>query len=360
MKAPYDHVLHLFMLAVLLCACEYEARPFPTNTLIPPTPTNTPASRPSPLPPIAAQTSTPFKPSSTPGPVRHYTPANTLVVSPTPLPGWKTYTNEYLGYSFNYPAEGKILVYGFGGMDVNELLPPGFTFDEYFDYVMAILPDNLCVIVQIPGASIAISPPYDPIGSFVSPCPGMGIGSQYRMEAASETWTIAGREVKDSQGTKLILKSDNSFYGEFHVFNLENGFRVVFNGGPHGEISSASYPVQGNVAREILSTLHWLRVPDLTKPGTTCAGKFTRLVAWTKAVVTGDPGDPPDRVRSGPGSSYEVIYQIYPRMLVTVVEGPVCVDGLVFWKVENALIPGSFGWTAEGDGTEYWLEPFKP
>ncbi len=133
-----------------------------------------------------------------------------------------------------------------------------------------------------------------------------------------------------------------------------------FNGMPRGEMSSETYLAQRKTAQQILATLHWFRVPDLTKPGTTYAGKFTRLVPWMQAVVTGAPGDPPNRVRSGPGISNAVIAQIYPQTLVKVVEGPVCADGLVFWKVENAKIPGGSGWTAEGDGIQYWLEPFKP
>jgi hypothetical protein len=34
-------------------------------------------------------------------------------------------------------------------------------------------------------------------------------------------------------------------------------------------------------------------------------------------------------------------------------------DNLVFWKVENANIPGGAGWTAEGDLHDYWLEPYQ-
>ena len=235
MKTPLNRILHLFILAGWLSACQYKASPLPTSTPIPPTPTNTPTSTALPPTPTATQTLTPFKPSSTPGPVQIYTPANTLAVSPTPLPGWRTYTNEYLGYSFNYPIGGSIFEKGPGGMDVNEVVPPGFTYDEYFDYVMAILPRSLCVMVHIPGASIAITPPYNPLGSYVSPCPGMGIGSQYRMETASETWTIAGREYDDVQGIKLYLEISGAFDGEFHIFNLENGFRVTFNGMPAGK-----------------------------------------------------------------------------------------------------------------------------
>jgi hypothetical protein len=29
------------------------------------------------------------------------------------------------------------------------------------------------------------------------------------------------------------------------------------------------------------------------------------------------------------------------------------------WRVEKFTIPGGSGWTAEGDGKEYWLEPLK-
>jgi hypothetical protein len=53
-----------------------------------------------------------------------------------------------------------------------------------------------------------------------------------------------------------------------------------------------------------------------------------------------------------------VIAQIYPATIVKVVEGPVCADGMVFWRVENSEIPGGSGWTAEGDLANYYLEPY--
>ena len=65
-------------------------------------------------------------------------------------------------------------------------------------------------------------------------------------------------------------------------------------------------------------------------------------------------------VRSGPSKADETIAQIYPGTIVKVIEGPVCADGLVFWKVESKGIPGGVGWTAEGDGKEYYLIPYKP
>ena len=77
-------------------------------------------------------------------------------------------------------------------------------------------------------------------------------------------------------------------------------------------------------------------------------------------MVTGDQSDPPNRVRSEPNTMAKVISQINPGQIVMVLEGPKCTDGLVFWKVQSDAITGGFGWTAEGDGTDYYLKPFNP
>jgi hypothetical protein len=88
-----------------------------------------------------------------------------------------------------------------------------------------------------------------------------------------------------------------------------------------------------------------------------CAEEWSQLRPGIQAVVAGGPNDPPNRVRSASSANADVIAQIYPGHTVRVVEGPVCANGLVFWKVESEAIPGGMGWTAEGDGKEYWLEP---
>jgi hypothetical protein len=230
-------------------------------------------------------------------------------------------------------------------MDTKEVIPPGFTFDEYLYYVEAILPKKLCVSFEIPGISITIAPPYDPFGSFMGPCPGLGIGSQYNWEAAPETLWIAGHQYKDVQGAKLYLKSTGVFDFEFYAYNLDNGFAVRWNGGPRGEITYESYLAQRSIALEIIATLHWFRIPDLTKPGTTCAGRFTRLVPGVEAVAIGEPDGLANRIRSGPGTADEVIYQLNPQSVVKTIEGPVCTDGYVFWKIENSDIPvAPAGW----------------
>ncbi len=97
--------------------------------------------------------------------------------------------------------------------------------------------------------------------------------------------------------------------------------------------------------------------PLLSPTPVDCSQGWTRLKTGKPAQVAGLASDPPIRVRSEPATGENVLTQIYPGTVVQVGEGPVCAEGLVFWKVENAAIPGGTGWAAEGDGMEYWLEP---
>ena len=86
-----------------------------------------------------------------------------------------------------------------------------------------------------------------------------------------------------------------------------------------------------------------------------CGENWSQLEVGKSAIVT--PGAS-NRVRSAPYKGDNIVVNISAGTVVKILEGPACADGLVFWKVENAIIPGGVGWTAEGDGTEYWLVPY--
>ena len=90
-----------------------------------------------------------------------------------------------------------------------------------------------------------------------------------------------------------------------------------------------------------------------------CDKGFSRLsLGQTITVVEANH---PNRVRSVPHvSNGNVTGQISSGMTATVVDGPVCADGLVFWKIKSKKIPGGIGWTAEGDGKTHWLEQIHP
>lgn len=62
----------------------------------------------------------------------------------------------------------------------------------------------------------------------------------------------------------------------------------------------------------------------------------------------------PNNLRDQPATG-DIIGELQPGDDFWVIEGPECADGLYWWKVDN--YNGTVGWTAEGDSSEYWLEP---
>lgn len=62
----------------------------------------------------------------------------------------------------------------------------------------------------------------------------------------------------------------------------------------------------------------------------------------------------PNRLRSGPSMTSSVIGSIPAGATFTVISGPVCASGVNWWQVNYN---GRVGWTAEGSGYSYYLEP---
>ncbi len=96
--------------------------------------------------------------------------------------------------------------------------------------------------------------------------------------------------------------------------------------------------------------------PIITTSGD-CTNGWTRLKIGGFARVIDVV---PNRVRGQPSRSAEVIAEIHRGTDYKIVDGPVCADGLVFWKISDPALPGTAGWTAEGDLKEYYLEPSNP
>jgi len=75
-----------------------------------------------------------------------------------------------------------------------------------------------------------------------------------------------------------------------------------------------------------------------------------KLNDW--AMVSTDP-PLPNKIRSQPAISGELIGQVQPGENVQVVDGPTCADGYTWWFVRS--LDGLEGWTVEGDNEGYWL-----
>jgi len=86
---------------------------------------------------------------------------------------------------------------------------------------------------------------------------------------------------------------------------------------------------------------------------TTCSPS-PRLAVGGRGRVT--PGTP-NVLRSlpGRGSNSVVVGEIPGGGIFNVLAGPQCADGIYWWQVNYN---GAIGWTGEGQGTTYWLEPY--
>jgi len=79
-----------------------------------------------------------------------------------------------------------------------------------------------------------------------------------------------------------------------------------------------------------------------------------RLVVGQFGRVT--PGDS-NNVRSQPDRAAELVGQLAPGSVFKVLAGPQCDGTRVWWQVRYGQLQG---WTVEGAGDDYWLEPFDP
>ncbi len=96
---------------------------------------------------------------------------------------------------------------------------------------------------------------------------------------------------------------------------------------------------------------------SMATPG--CDNGFSHL-AIGETITVIEVGHP-NRIRSTPHVTNDnIIGQISSGMTGKIVDGPVCLDGLVFWKIDTKAVSSGSGWTAEGDGTNHWLEQYQP
>lgn len=80
----------------------------------------------------------------------------------------------------------------------------------------------------------------------------------------------------------------------------------------------------------------------------------SRLVVGEQGRVV--PNGFPNNVREQPGSSSQYLGEIPPGGVFYVLDGPRCGSGIAWWYVAGTNSDLT-GWTPEGQGADYWLEP---
>lgn len=66
-----------------------------------------------------------------------------------------------------------------------------------------------------------------------------------------------------------------------------------------------------------------------------------------------------NRLRGYPSTRVNTIGQMQPGETMTIVDGPYCNQGIVWWEVIPDSNPRLRGWTAESEGYDYYLAPLK-
>jgi len=106
----------------------------------------------------------------------------------------------------------------------------------------------------------------------------------------------------------------------------------------------------------IWGRLEWSPLMMVAEKREDCTGGWSRLAIGNLVQLIGNV---PNRVRSAPQKGENVVGQFIANETYILLDGPVCSEGLVWWEIADPRLPGGSGWTAEGDGQEYWLEPIK-
>jgi len=173
-----------------------------------------------------------------------------------------------------------------------------------------------------------------------------------------EVWVAlpAGRVVRIDAASGAVTANLNTgadiselFFGEGWLWAVSQAGGQVFRVEPASSLIVAGISM-GSPAMPTPTPS--LRPP----PGMACADSYeSHLKIGMKAKVNPEP-PVPNRLRAEPSMNGKVVGQVDPGKVVEVVEGPACANRWVWWEVRDSeqLISG---WTAEGNGEEYWLVP---
>ncbi len=152
------------------------------------------------------------------------TPTAIPVPTSSVVPGWLTYENKFLGYSFSYPPEARIRTSGVTGFPTEEL-PENKTSEEYWAELEEIYPDNLCVSVTYESFFIAFVPSYEGVGKYTVPCGITGIGD-FEVITQEQSVVIDGTPLTSTQW--ILRGGEGTWRGELFRLTVNDELGVHF------------------------------------------------------------------------------------------------------------------------------------
>ncbi len=154
-------------------------------------------------------------------------PTTTPVPTSSVVPGWLTYENDLVGYSFSYPPEAEINARGIDGFPTEEL-PEDTTTEEYSDYLQSVYPGDLCVSVRYKRGFLTVFPRGETgIARYVGACGITNVGD-LPIERQEEVVTIDGQPfpaVRQRQHRTQTNQLEKEFY---ILLDVNDNLRIDF------------------------------------------------------------------------------------------------------------------------------------
>lgn len=166
-------------------------------------------------------------------------------------------------------------------------------------------------------------------------------------------WQIVQNGVPQTQTFLTDLPNDVAISPDGRVAFVDEQDVYVSSGSGYESIELPNSPDDSPVYPSVLwGPLAWRVFGE--PPITQCPGFVeSRLVIGQYGrEMTGTPSN----LRIGPGTSYQRSGEIAGGGEFYVIDGPYCADDLAWWLVNY---DGTIGYTAEGQGETYWLEPVE-
>ncbi len=166
------------------------------------------------------------------------------------VPGWLTYENEFLGYSFSYPPEATI-----GHHGTTEEPPENITTRlEYLAWEETVTPNNLCVGVGYKTGFVTVGPADEPLAGYASPCGITGIGD-YTIEEWEEVVTINGKSYTANAMRLYTWQTDQLEHEYYLLRDFNNDLNIDFGLSMRGAPNSARPDLTEAEFNLILETL---------------------------------------------------------------------------------------------------------
>ena len=185
-------------------------------------------------------------------PVPTETAPPSVTQGPTAVPGWLTYHNATIGYSFDYPPEASLSITGVAGYPTEEL-PAGMEPGQYVATLEAIYAEGICASIALPTGTFVVGPAQENGGRYAGPCGVSGIGA-YDVRTEEVAVVVDGQSLS-LRTNRLYEVGTETLVHEFSTVRANDGSLLSIIGAweQHGK-SYQDYLADRDILLQVLTT----------------------------------------------------------------------------------------------------------